>query len=67
MFAQVDQPGVGRVLTPRVPLSFMNTPAPLPSVAPTLGDDTDSVLERILGLTREEISRLSDRGIVGQK
>ncbi|GGC26395.1 hypothetical protein GCM10011400_11030 [Paraburkholderia caffeinilytica] len=64
MFAPVDQPGVGRVLTPRVSLSFAETPAPAPSVAPMLGENTGDVPGRLLGLTPERVNDLTARGIV---
>jgi 2-methylfumaryl-CoA isomerase len=65
MFGELDQPGIGRVLSPRSPLAFSSgtTPAPLP--APALGADTASVLQSLLGLSPDELVRLEQQDIVG--
>lgn len=39
MLTEIDQPGVGRVLAPRVPLKFCETPAADALPAPALGGD----------------------------
>ncbi|WP_159350988.1 CoA transferase [Roseomonas harenae] len=64
MFAELDQPGVGRVLAPRVPLDFSGTPRPDPRPAPRLGEDSDAVLSEVLGLSSAAIGRLHDAGVV---
>ena len=64
MFAMVDQPGIGRILSARGPLSFTVDAVPPASPAPALGQDTARVLEEIIGLAPAEISRLRDRGVV---
>ena len=50
LFGEIDQPGVGRVLAPRVPLSFAGSPAADAVPAPQLGGDTTGVLAEMLGL-----------------
>lgn len=50
LFSEIDQPGVGAVLAPRVPLSFSGSPAGVAVAAPQLGGDTESVLAEVLGL-----------------
>jgi 2-methylfumaryl-CoA isomerase len=65
MFAEIDQPGIGRLLAPAIPLSFGGPATRLPPVpAPRLGDDTDRVLAERLGLTMSAIGKLHDAGIV---
>jgi len=64
MFAEIEQPGVGRVLAPAVPLAFLGTPRPDPRPAPRLGEHSDAVLAELLGLSGEAIGRLHDSGIV---
>lgn len=66
IFTELDQPGIGRVLTPRVPLSLSGTPAPAPQVAPRLGQDTAEVLAEVLGLSNGEIASLRHGGILGE-
>ncbi|MFH5925702.1 CoA transferase [Roseomonas xinghualingensis] len=64
LFAEIEQPGAGRILAPRVPLAFSGTPRPDPRPAPRLGEDSDAVLAEVLGLSTAAIGRLHDAGIV---
>lgn len=64
MFADVEQPGVGRVLTPRIPLSLGGTPAQPPAAAPLMGQDTGEVLAQVLGYDQARLSALRDAGVV---
>ncbi|AZT91980.1 CoA transferase [Brevibacterium aurantiacum] len=54
LFGEIDQPGVGTVIAPRVPLTFAGTPAAAAVPAPSLGGDTESVLADLLGLSVRE-------------
>ena len=65
MFAEVEHPGIGRVLTPRSPLAFGGTPALPPLPAPLIGQDGAAVLEGVLGLGAAEIAGLRSRGVLG--
>jgi 2-methylfumaryl-CoA isomerase len=63
LFAEVEQPGVGRLLTPGSPLDLgdgREQPAP----APVLGQHTEEILVGVLGLGVGEIGDLIDRGVV---
>ena len=64
LFAEVEQPGIGRYLMPGLPLDF-SAPrrASRPRPAPRLGEHTDQVLAEMLGLSAAEIGRLHDAGI----
>ena len=64
MFAMVDQPGVGRVLVPRTPLSFEGMERNAPKPAPKLGQHTDEILGAVLGLGDGQIGKLHDKGVV---
>ncbi len=64
MFADIDQPGVGRVLTPRIPLSLGGTPANPPTAAPLMGQHTGEVLAQVLGYDAARISALRDAGVL---
>ncbi|MFQ3315809.1 MAG: 2-methylfumaryl-CoA isomerase [Candidatus Poriferisodalaceae bacterium] len=64
MFATIDQPGVGRVLAPRSPLSFSEIDRGDPAPAPLLGQHTDEILMEVLGMTSPEVGKLHDNGIV---
>lgn len=64
MFAEVDQPGIGRYLMPGSPLEFSDAPRVAPAPAPRLGEHTDEVLSEVIGLSEREIGRLHDAGVV---
>lgn len=64
MFQQVEQPGVGSILSSGSPLAFSEAPRGEVPVAPTLGGNTDEVLAELLGLSSTEIGTLHDRGVV---
>jgi 2-methylfumaryl-CoA isomerase len=64
MFADIDQPGIGTVRAAGTPLTFANLERSRPAPAPVLGQDTDEILESVLGLTAVEVGRLHDTGIV---
>ncbi|WP_458097965.1 CoA transferase [Roseomonas sp. WA12] len=64
MFAEIEQPGVGRILAPAVPLAFSGTPRLEPAPAPRLGEHSDAVLAEVLGLSAASIGKLHDFGIV---
>ena len=64
MFGMIDQPGVGPLLAPSLPLRFSGS-GNLPVMpAPTPGSDTAAVLAEILGVGGEAYHRLVSRGIV---
>jgi 2-methylfumaryl-CoA isomerase len=63
LFAEIEQPGIGRYPIPGLPLDFMAAPRQPPRPAPLLGEHTDIVLGECLGLSSAEIGRLHDAGI----
>jgi 2-methylfumaryl-CoA isomerase len=63
LFATVEQPGLGPLLTPESPLYFSSAGRVPALPAPRLGEHTDEILVE-LGLADGEIARLHDRGIV---
>jgi 2-methylfumaryl-CoA isomerase len=64
LFAEVDQPGVGRHLMPGSPVDYGAFERETPRPAPQLGADTDEVLSSVLGLDSPQIARLHDQRIV---
>ncbi|MDE2515544.1 MAG: CoA transferase [Rhodospirillales bacterium] len=65
IFAEIDQPGVGRILANAAPLAFAVDPAPPPAPAPVLGADTEAVLCGLLGLSALQYAKLRDAGVAG--
>ena len=63
LFAEIDQPGIGRYLAPGLPLDFGASPREPTRPAPLLGQHTDQVLAEVLGLSAAAIGRLHDGGI----
>jgi 2-methylfumaryl-CoA isomerase len=65
VFEIIDQPGIGRYLTPGSPMDFGAAPRETVQPAPALGQHTEQILADILGLSDGEIAGLRDDGIVG--
>jgi 2-methylfumaryl-CoA isomerase len=63
LFAEVEQPGIGRYPMPGLPLDFGAAAREPTRPAPRLGEHTDQVLSQVLGLTDGEIALLHDAGI----
>ncbi|MGO4442901.1 CoA transferase [Mycobacterium sp. 2YAF39] len=63
MFTPIDQPRIGEYLAPGLPMSIGGV-YPAAEVAPALGDDTSAVLGDWLGLSSDEIARLTVAGTV---
>ena len=64
MFETLEQPGIGRMLTPRSPLDFSRVPRLPARPAPRLGEHTDEILLDLLGLSAGEVGALHDAGVV---
>ena len=65
LFAEIEQPGVGRITANAVPLAFSADTRPPPAPAPHLGGDTEAVLCGLLGLSSGQYAKLHDAGVVG--
>lgn len=65
MFASIEQPGVGPVLAPGIPLDFQGSGRLPAGPAPRLGEHTEQVLAELLGIGAAEFGRLHDQGVVG--
>ncbi|MEX2450948.1 MAG: CoA transferase, partial [Rhodospirillales bacterium] len=64
MFAEIDQPGIGRVLSAGVPADFGAWERTRAEPAPRFGQHTEQILADDLGLAAGEIAALFDAGIV---
>lgn len=64
VLAELDQPGVGTVISARSPLRTGSAYGPVLE-APRLGEHTGEVLEQVLGLSPTELGRLYDAGSIG--
>ncbi|WP_132697143.1 CoA transferase [Rhodovulum steppense] len=64
IFAEIDQPGIGRYPVPGSPFAFSAAGREPPAPAPLLGQHTEEILADVAGLPSGEIARLFDEGIV---
>jgi crotonobetainyl-CoA:carnitine CoA-transferase CaiB-like acyl-CoA transferase len=65
MLTEVEHPdGEGPIPTRGVPIRLERTPGSVRRAAPTLGQDTERLLEEFLGLGPEEVERLRGEGIL---
>jgi len=63
MFAEVEHPGIGSILTPGSPFAPGAETVP-PAPAPRLGEHTEQVLVEVLGLSQAQVGSLHDRKVV---
>ena len=64
LFAEVEQPGVGRWPMAGSPADFSAAPRPAPRRAPALGEDTRQVLGEVLGLDGAALEELARAGVI---
>jgi len=64
IFAEIDQPGIGPLLTPASPFAFSAAARPAPAPAPRLGEHTEEILADVAGLPEQEIAALFDADLV---
>ena len=64
LFKNLEQPGIGKYLTPRHPACFGDRGTLDARPAPKLGEHTEEILGDVLGLGDRTIGRLFDQGVV---
>lgn len=64
MMSVIDQPGVGRYLAPGSPVNAGVPGDREPVRAPVLGEDTADIIRADLGLSKDQIKDLHERGVV---
>ncbi len=62
-FEYTDRPGVGPAPNPRVAFTLSQTPVPISRPAPAFAQDNEAVYCGLLGLSREELQRLTQAGV----
>ncbi len=65
LFSELEQPGIGKFLVPGSPIDFAAVPREEPKRAPILGENTDEILTKELGMGDGEIGKLRDAKIIG--
>lgn len=66
MFSMVEQPGVGRYLSPSSPMTFAGLAREDARPAPLLGEHTEEILGDVARLPDAEIASLFDAGIIAR-
>ncbi len=64
MLDEMEHPSAGRIRMAGVPVKFSATPATLRLPPPLLGEHTERVLEDWLGMNKEEIAAMREKGIL---
>jgi len=64
MVVEVDHTALGRIPIVNRPFRFGDGEQPAPAAPPVLGEQTDAVLARVLGLSGERIAQLRAAGVV---
>jgi CoA:oxalate CoA-transferase len=64
MIIDVPHPKLGKVKMINTPVKLSRTPGKVLASAPELGQDTREILNRLLGLTDDEINELDQSGII---
>ena len=64
---ELDYGDIGRHKTPGLAWKLSTTPGRTWRVAPDLGQDSESVLKGLLGISHEEYQGLVEKGITGEE
>lgn len=64
MVVDVEHPTLGTLRVPGSPIKFGATPVQYRKAPPTVGEDTDDVFARVLGMSPEQITALRDAGAI---
>ncbi|MBT4888391.1 MAG: CoA transferase [Rhodospirillales bacterium] len=59
-----DHPELGEIVVPNVFPKLSKTPGHVTSLGPALGQNTDDILQSMVGLSLEEIKSLRDSGVI---
>ncbi|MBW2141266.1 MAG: CoA transferase [Deltaproteobacteria bacterium] len=66
-FWEIDHPEVGLRKYVALPMKFSKTPVQKKKPAPCLGEHNEYVFSEILGLSKDEIAELEQKGIIGDQ
>lgn len=64
MLVKMEQPGIGEVTVTNNPIKFSETKTSIRRPAPLLGQHTEEVYRELLGLTKEDLDKLREEGII---
>jgi succinyl-CoA:(S)-malate CoA-transferase subunit B len=61
---EVADPRIGTLKVPNVVPRLTKTPGGIDHLGPSLGQDSENVLEGLLGLSSSDIEKLRDQGVI---
>jgi crotonobetainyl-CoA:carnitine CoA-transferase CaiB-like acyl-CoA transferase len=64
MLATLEHPSLGPVQTVANPIKYSETPIEYAKAPPCLGEDTDTVLQQVLGISPDEIIRMRNARVL---
>lgn len=64
MLVDVQHPVIGSLRMPNTPVRLTRTPGGIKGPSPALGQDTDAILARFLGLRNEDLAALRQQGVI---
>jgi len=64
-FKELEHPVIGKVAHENVPFKLSKTPAELRRPAPRLGEHNEYVLGEILHMSKEQIAKYTEEGVIG--
>ena len=59
-----DHPTLGPTKWHQLPLTYSETPLSTRKMAPTLGENTETILTEMLDYTWDDIAELQDEGVI---
>ena len=63
MIVEINQPCIGKLKMPGIPIKFSKTPGKIDGYAPMLGENTEDILREI-GYTDEKIKELYKNSVI---
>lgn len=64
MIVEMDHPEAGKLRVPGVPIKFSATPAGIKCPAPGLGQHNVEIYKELLGMSKEEVDQLKEKGVI---
>jgi len=64
MVVEVEQPEVGKVPVPGIPIKLSRTPGRIKTTYPALGEHNEEVYCHLLGHTQQELNHLEEEGVI---
>ena len=64
MIQEIEQPYMGKISIPGIPVKLSATPGMIDKPAPSLGEHNQEVYDQLLGFTKEDLIKLEKEGVI---